>query len=453
MSRGNPDDVVVHVWFQYEFAMETGFIQYCEDVEQRKADIAEKLRQRKLQAEAEAKKENDAREQAEKEKSKQLEPIRPAPKPPAATEPVIAKPSTNSILQPERASPVPLPASNPIKAGDMSLRDFENLSEDPFESAELKTINDMEVLQSVLTISQNGAPDTISVQHVSESRSQTEAKNIPDEELYQNPAEVLRNRPAYENVAIQRPSSELVASAKKKGPVASPRTSVLENNLNGLSQSASFDPKSETVNIETTSKGKPRQGNDYENNIPVKFKPPTKPKPVTNQPLSDNDGKTANGDHNSGSNVQSLADALSKDLSLAKYRPPGAPKGFSYVPAATDSQSSDTHMAAKDIQWPSLDSQKSIPSTPEVATNDVEPPLAKKPASNAPPRPKSLPYPTNDTNIGQLTAISDVSTGSKNKALLRKKVPPPKPPPPKTKPMNAAISSKVSEIICNIDLQ
>ena len=362
-----------------------------------------------------------------------------------SAQPVAAAtvPVSNSILQPERASPVTVMSQQPmkpLKSKDMSLRDFENLGEDPFDTAELKTINTMEVLESVLANSQGIATDITSDQTYEESHPKPSDNGEPNEQLYMNPQEILRKRSPYENISLDKPQSSLVAAAKKKGPVASPRTSMIENNLNGDSQqTASFNPKSETVNIETKPKSKPSQ-NSYENNIPVKLKPPTKPKPAGLGQAADGDKVVSDSQEVSkvktesgNGNVQSLANALSKDLVVSKYKPPGAPRGFSYLPPATTDMESNTDSTTdlKDIEWPSLDSN---PATPEVSES-YQPRRNKK--YDPPPRPKSMPSPAVIKDSPQAAPTNPfLAPGNSvtNSAILKQKVPPAKPPPPKLPP-------------------
>jgi len=339
---------------------------------------------------------------------------------PVSLAPVIS----DTILLPQRVSPEAESSSSKREPNSyhVNVQDFESLAEDPFDNLELKTINDMKELESVLANTQ--ALQLSKADSIAKHSSSSAA--IPADPSVQTPPAVRKevcNDVAEVSVSANGdvlPSdqvqiqSESESTHQQQLPVEAPSA---HNDLNGgrPSPSVQFSRGADAVNIGISSSSTQQQPN-------IKPKPPpvTKPKPKVD--LKANNSKLGGASEvneaaKADSKVHSLANALQKDLGKSMFRPPGAPKGFSYVSATMNDTSSTENHQVQSIEWPSLTptphSEETMPSFPQSSTGTMRNELRSsvgpyllprriplnnemkknKPSRPAPPRPVSRPAP------------------------------------------------------------
>ncbi|XP_067928497.1 ubiquitin-associated protein 1-like [Watersipora subatra] len=411
-----PRDIRVHhrqskvLNLHYEYKVETEFMKWLEAVEREKLEIAEQKRikeeakkkqlERDLELQEALKKQKNAENKAE-ELSKVVS--KPNLKKVALSDVTSTEDTkdtnknlavvpivTDAILLPERASPVTVAASAETSTviANVNIKDFENLAEDPFDNLELKTINDMQELESVLANSQAHSPkEETSTEKVQPPNGevQSDSSNGTDRDspIYQNPQSCISDDSnIYSNLAECQSTLPVKANNfnLKKPPIATPRLNPGSKSHNNLDTSAAvvqYKPASEDVNIIISS------ADSSVKSAPT-LPPPVKPKPTISDKMINREGQQNENKPMRGSaetKVQSLANALSKDLGGAVNRPPGAPKGFSYTAAAPATENTKSNgreeKEVKDIEWPSLE-LRSPPATPIIA----EPPSSYPPSSN-----------------------------------------------------------------------
>lgn len=307
---------------------------------------------------------------------------------------------SNIVLKPERFSPTAT-VQNSSPRNSVNVRDFENLGEDPFDNLELKTIDDMEELKSVLVFSDSGKYGAVAAEtHRSEdvnTSSQNPFENVQtnstaqsscadnkhfdaiaagneaeqkDESIYAN-AETIGPR-------VQKQRSSEVGSEgnsalkSHKLPMPSPRLSLNSDIILSEDPTTAADRQSSSYVSETAevlSNQTPtsadtadiKEHSEQEKPV-VKAKPPVKEKPVVKEkptikakpPMK---GKAINRElpakesatrESRTAHLSSMIEQLelNKDTSVARY----TPKGFSYFqPSAAHSET------VKEIEWPSLE--------------------------------------------------------------------------------------------------
>lgn len=212
-------DIIVNISLQYDFKTENGFTEWLKDNEKEAQRLAE---QKKREAEDKERLRREAEQTTTvSEEPRSTETVKPpetaAVSKPAATsvEPVKTVTSfpsvSNVILLPERASSVTVMATSATNglskpSSQINISDFESLAEDPFDNMELKTINDMQVLESVLANTQaqqmsGNASATGNTDMVTTDTRMPEGHD--DSPIYENPVEITaRANNIYSNVVL-----------------------------------------------------------------------------------------------------------------------------------------------------------------------------------------------------------------------------------------------------------
>ena len=422
-----------------------GFVKWHEDAQKQQAEQQQLKEQAKLKAQKEAEETLD-NEKSETATSKTIEPAKQTEPPAAATEsikPSAVRPAvTNEILRPQLASPVTVNSEindTSAAAANVNIKDFENLAEDPFDNLELKTINDMQELESVLAITQVQQATNENIYSELQPPANDAGSTATEQPIYENPTDLVSDdNSIYGNISSCTPyptvNSNNLHNTIAKAPIAAPRAnktpSAATNNLDKpVFPTAQFNVRAGKVNIlETNTATTPTTSVKQE---PSKPPPPVKPKPSGNKPVKQlntaNGGSTDESSSTKDTTVQSLASALSKELTA--NHPPGAPKGFSYTaaPVPDITKNGEDSKEVKDIEWPSLE-QRSLPATPIS-----EKPATVYPSTHVTPN-SDVVVENSDRNSGDARINS-----SKQEQLKKVKKPGPVRPPP---PVPSSESSK-----------
>lgn len=366
-------------------------------------------------------------------------------------------PVCNVILQPQRASPITVTAasggasSSTVAAttNSVNIKDFENLAEDPFESAELNTINDMEELKSLLSqtiISNRPLPTVIDNESnnqqatdsceasANESITGAEVKvtDKPKNDVYENVFQrrYPKRENIYENPTLSAPATRPQSVSNLKLPIPSPRrscnsepTSPQQSQLTLESQlvvpanekSKDSDSKPQKPAVKPKPKVKPAPGSDQSPSAKAVATPPST-KAVTTPPSTKAVATPPS------TNVAALSSLIEGNL-CKSTRPKIA--GFSYT--------KDTE-SIKDIEWPTMDSAS--PSTAAITTspftktvhtfsaadssptatvvsasNQIQPTKQLKPVRPPPPAPKKGPPKKPTVSSNQLPSNSSATNG------------------------------------------
>lgn len=425
---------------QYEFETENGYISWYQDYVQEREEQKLQRRKRDEMAKQEHEKSAHKKQEASVAAKNALPAIPPKRNSAAITNPVsvaekakVDPPVCNAILMPQRVSSPITAGSNIALAtpNSVNIKEFENLGEDPFESAELKTINDMEELKSLLsqTVSSD-QPSPVSIKDASESeRASTNGEALtnkpakidkPHNDMYENVFKKRSKTPdIYENSTVSASAVRPNSVTNVKLPIPAPRS--CNSEPNSPQQTKSLDQPPMTTAFEENSPSSIDKVETEDNSTAQK--PALKPKPKPWKPKSTT----------TSAKVASISNQIESDLNKAAKQKRGQLVGFSYTVASKESES------IKDIEWPMMESQS--PSTTAITTSPFENTVTTSSASNTKPVATAFKF------------SSEIKSDKRSKPV--------RPPPPAPKKVqvkkspasdNAGVSRAINGVSCVVGL-